>query len=90
MNEEILKNLKQNLVYLETPWQLSCDLLPPNYINSIVSDLDETLKNYILNNYNYKENSLHHLKTFIDWHEKSNKIKLYEADSYLLNILNAQ
>jgi len=81
-------NFEHNFSYLYSPWQLSCDLLPPNYINNCLDNIkDDTVISFIKKNYQYKNNNLHKLNAFIQWHERNTNLKLANINPILENIL---
>ena len=81
--------LDQEFVYLETPYELSCNMLPKHHIDSITSKLPQNVVDYINNNYTDCSDQIEKLKNFIDWHEKITPIKLEEVNSSLKNILQS-
>jgi len=82
-------NLEQEFVYLEYPYQLSCNMLPNSYIEDIICKLPVEIANYIRDNYIDCSNQIEKLKNFIDWHEKITPIKLEEVNTDLKNILQS-
>jgi sulfatase maturation enzyme AslB (radical SAM superfamily) len=83
-------NCKHNFTYLYTPWQLSCDLLPPDYVNSCLSNIKDNLVfNFIQKNYCYKSDNLQKLKSFIAWHERNTNLSLSKVNPTLENILTS-
>jgi MoaA/NifB/PqqE/SkfB family radical SAM enzyme len=83
-------NLEQQFMYLETPHELSCNLLPKSSIDNIINELPHEVAHYILDNYTDCSNKIEKLKYFINWHEKITKIKLNEVNNSLKNILENQ
>jgi organic radical activating enzyme len=81
--------LNQEFVYLETPYELSCNLLPKHHIDRITSKLPQNIVDYINNNYTDCSDQIEKLKNFIDWHEKITPIRLEEVNRSLKNILQS-
>jgi sulfatase maturation enzyme AslB (radical SAM superfamily) len=84
-------NFEHDFSYLYSPWQLSCDLLPPDYINNCLDNIkDDTIVSFIKKNYQYKSNNLNKLSAFIQWHERNTNLKLANINPSLENILTYQ
>lgn len=79
---------KHNFSYLYSPWQLSCDVLPPDYVNTCFDNIkDDAVVNFIKKNYQYKSENLNRLQSFIQWHERNTNLTLSKVNPTLENIL---